>query len=101
VQAQARIVNIRRLLFDVDKALARPSLLEIAEAVNGCGGVKALNIAVGDVDTETLDMNITIEGEKLDYSQIVKAIEHTGAVVHNLEQIAAGDHIVEPLKRTR
>jgi hypothetical protein len=94
-------VNIRRLLFDVDKALARPSLLEIAKAVNGCGGVKALNIAVGDVDTETLDMNITIEGEKLDYSQIVKAIEHTGAVVHNLEQLAVGDHIVEPLKRTR
>ena len=47
-------MNIRRLLFDVDKALARPSLLEIAEAISGCNGVKALNIAVGDVDTETL-----------------------------------------------
>jgi hypothetical protein len=88
-------------LFDVDKALARPSLLEIAEAVSSCTGVKALNIAVGDVDTETLDMNITIEGEMLDYGQIVKAIEHTGAVVHNLEQIAVGDHVVEPLNRTR
>jgi hypothetical protein len=50
-------VNIRRLLFDVDKALARPSILDIAEAVSQCSGLKAFNIAVGDVDTETLDMN--------------------------------------------
>jgi hypothetical protein len=94
-------VNIRRLHFDVDKALARPSLLEIAEAIDRCPGVKAFNIAVGDVDTETLDMNVTIEGDVLNYSEIVKAIENTGAVVHGLEQIAAGNHIIEPVKRTR
>lgn len=94
-------MNIRRLLFDVDKALARPSLLDIAEAVDRCGGVKAFNIAVGDVDTETLDMNVSVEGENLNYDEIVKAIEHTGAVVHGLEQIAAGDRIIEPVKRTR
>lgn len=94
-------MNIRRLLFDVDKALARPSLLEIAEAVSCCKGVKAFNIAVGDVDIETLDMNVTVEGEELNHDEIVRAIEHTGAVVHGLEQIAAGDHIIEPVKRTR
>jgi hypothetical protein len=76
-------VNIRRLLLDVDKALARPSLVEISEAVNGCSGVKGFNIAVGDVDMQTLDINVTVEGEGLDYDQIVKAIEDTGAVVHN------------------
>jgi hypothetical protein len=94
-------VNIRRLLFDVDKALARPSLLEIAEAIDGCSGVKAFNIAVGDVDIETLDTNVTIEGDGLNYGEIVNAIENTGAVVHGLEQIACGDHIIEPVKRTR
>lgn len=94
-------MNIRRLLLDVDKALARPSLIEIAEAISGCQGVKAFNIAVGDVDTETLDMNVTVEGEGLSYDEIVKSIEHTGAVVHGLEQIAVGDHIIEPVKRAR
>lgn len=94
-------MNIRRLLFDVDKALARPSLLEIADAVGNCSGVKAFNIAVGDVDIETLDMNVTVEGDKLNHDEIVKAIEHTGAVVHGVEQIAAGDHIIEPVKRIR
>ncbi len=94
-------MNIRRLLFDVDKALTRPSLLDIAEAVSGCSGVEAFNIAVGDVDTETLDMNLTVEGDNLNYQEIVNAIEHTGAVVHGLEQIAVGDHIIEPVKRFR
>lgn len=94
-------MNIRRLLFDVDKALARPSLLEIAQAVSACQGVEAFNIAVGDIDTETMDMNVTVEGTRLDYDEIVKAIEQTGAVVHGLEQIAVGDRAIEPVKRTR
>jgi len=94
-------MNIRRLLFDVDKALARPSLLDIAEAVSRCGGVQAFNIAVGDVDIETLDMNVTVEGDNLNHDEIVKAIEHTGAVVHGLEQISAGDRIIEPVRRSR
>ena len=94
-------MNIRRLLFDVDKALARPSLLEIATALNGCSGVKGFNIVVGDVDIETLDMSVTIEGENLNYDEIVKAIENTGAVVHGLEQIAVGDRLIEPVERAR
>ena len=94
-------MNIRRLLLDVDKAIARPSILDIAEAVSKCAGVAAFNIAVGDVDTETLDMSLTVEGESLDYEEIVRAVEETGAVVHGLEQMAAGDFIIEPVKRTR
>jgi hypothetical protein len=34
-QRKADRMNIRQLLLDVDKAVARPSLLEIAEAVDG------------------------------------------------------------------
>jgi hypothetical protein len=94
-------VKIRRLLFDVDKALARPSILEIAEAVNSCSGVEAFHISVEDVDTETLDLNVSVEGEDLQHEEIVAAIEHTGAVVHGLEQISAGSRTIEPLKRSR
>ena len=88
-------MNIRRLLFDVDKALARPSLLDIAKAIDQCAGISAFNISVEDIDVETLDMNVTIEGENLDYDEIVRSIENTGAVVHGLEQIAAGSQIIE------
>jgi hypothetical protein len=39
-------MNIQRLLLDVDKAFARPSVLEIAQAIDGCTGVEAVNITV-------------------------------------------------------
>jgi hypothetical protein len=49
-------MNIRRLLLDVDKAFARPSVLEIAQAIDGCTGVEAVNITVGEIDMETVDL---------------------------------------------
>jgi uncharacterized protein len=55
-------MNIRQLLLDVDKAVARPSLIEIARAIDVCRGVEALNITVEEIDIETVGMNITIEG---------------------------------------
>jgi hypothetical protein len=94
-------MNIRRLLLDVDKALARPSLLDIGKAISGCKGVEALNISLADVDVETMGLEITIEGNDLDYDQIAKAIEGSGAVVHGIEQIVAGDRIIERTELAR
>lgn len=94
-------MNIRQLLLDVDKAVARPSLLEIAQALEKCHGVEAVNIAVGEIDMETVGMNVTIEGEDMDYAEIEKAIESTGAVVHSLDQIAIGSRIIPRISRLR
>jgi hypothetical protein len=65
-------MNIRQLLLDVDKAVVRPSLLEIAAAIDGCRGVEAVNITVEEIDIETVGMNVTIEGDNMDYEQIVR-----------------------------
>jgi uncharacterized protein len=37
----------------------------------------------------------------MDYEQIVRAIESTGAVVHSLDQIAIGDRIIHSVARVR
>jgi uncharacterized protein len=94
-------MNIRRLLLDVDKALARPSLLEVGDAISACSGVEALNISLGDIDVETMGLEVTIEGAGLNYDEIVRAIENTGAVVHGVEQIVAGERILERSERAR
>jgi hypothetical protein len=94
-------MNIRRLVLDVDKARARPSLLEIAEAIESCAGVEALNITVGEIDIETVGMDITIEGQGIDYDEIFKAIESTGAVVHSIDQLIVGNRIIERVPRAR
>jgi hypothetical protein len=94
-------LNVRRLVIDVDKALKLPTLLDIAEAIHRCAGVSASNITVTEVDQETMGTNITIEGDMLDYEEIVRAIEHSGAVVHSLDQVIAGDRILEHVPRAR
>jgi uncharacterized protein len=94
-------LNIKRLLLDVDKALPRPSLLDIVAAITGCKGVEATNVTVSDIDIETVGMDVTIEGDGLDYDEIAAAIEDTGAVVHGIEQIVAGDRLLERVPRVR
>jgi uncharacterized protein len=94
-------MNIRQLLLDVDKAIVRPSLLEIAAAIDACRGVEAVNITVEEIDIETVGMNVTIEGDNMDYEQIASAIESTSAVVHSRDQIAVGDRITPRIARVR
>jgi len=94
-------LNLRRLVMDVDKAVSAPSLIEVASAIQGCEGVQACNITVSEIDIETVGTNITVEGAGLDYEEIVRAIEKTGAVVHGLDQVIAGDRILENVPRAR
>lgn len=94
-------MNVRRVVLDVDKAVSRPSLLEIAAAIEAVPGVQGLNITVTEIDVETVGTNVTIEGEGLNFDAIVAAIERTGAVVHSIDQIVAGKEIVEAVARSR
>lgn len=94
-------MNIRRLVLDIDKAITRPTLLEIGEAIEKVDGVAGFNITVTEIDIETVGMDVTIEGEQIDYELLVKAIEETGAVVHSIDQLVAGSKVVERVKRER
>jgi uncharacterized protein len=94
-------MNIRRIVLDVDKAMARPAITEIAEAIERVAGVQALNITVTEIDIETVGMDVTVEGEGIDYAALVEAIDRTGAVVHSIDQLATGDRLVEWVKRAR
>lgn len=93
-------MNVRRLVLDVDKAIARPSIVEIANAIDAIPNVEAVNITVTEIDVETVGMDVTIEGNGLDYDAIAEAIEHTGAVVHSIDQLITG-HIIERVARSR
>jgi len=94
-------MNIRRIVLDVDKAVSRPTLIEITNAIEAVPGVQGLNLTVTEIDIETVGTNVTIEGEGLDYDALVKAIESTGAVVHSIDQIVAGEKIIEMVSRKR
>jgi hypothetical protein len=94
-------MNIRRIVMDVDKAMARPSLIDIARAIEAVGGVEGLNITVTEIDIETVGMDIAVEGTHLDYEALVEAIESTGAVVHSIDELIAGERMVQRVPRVR
>jgi uncharacterized protein len=94
-------MNIRRLVLDVDKAIARPELPALAQAINAVPGVEALNIVVMEIDIQTVGMEITIQGQDLDYQAIASAIEDAGAVSQSIDEIACGNYLIESVKRSR
>jgi uncharacterized protein len=94
-------MNVRRLVLDVDKAIKRPQLVDLAEAISQVAGVEASNITVTEIDIETVGMDITVEGTDIDPLALTEAIEHTGAVVHSIDQIVTGSRIVERIPRER
>ena len=95
------MMNIRRMQLDVDKAVARPDLLELAEAIDAVSGVEAINITVTEIDIETVGMEVTVEGESIDAAQLVRAIEKAGAAVHSVDEVVVGSRIIERVPRTR
>lgn len=101
VEFRSQVMNIRRLVLDVDKAIARPSILDIAKAIEAVPNVEGVNVTVTEIDVETVGMDVTIEGEGMNYEAIVKAIESTGAVVHSVDQLISGSRVVERVARIR
>ncbi len=94
-------MNIRRLLLDVDKAVARPTLMELSAVIEKVQGVEGFNITVTEIDIETVGTEVTIEGTNIQFEELVKAIEKSGCVVHSVDQIAVGERLVERVSRGR
>ena len=91
-------MNLRRIVLDVDKAKEKPTLLEIAEVVEKVPGVAGANIAVDDIDMATVGMQLTIEGENINYDELVSAIEKAGTAIHSIDEVAVGGRMVERIK---
>ncbi len=94
-------MNLRRVVLDVDKAKDRPELIDIAEAIADVLGVESANIAVNEIDVETMGTIITVEGSDIDYKALIKAIEGSGAAVHSVDELVVGTRIIEHVPRKR
>ncbi|MGI5440637.1 DUF211 domain-containing protein [Streptomyces shenzhenensis] len=52
---------VRRLVLDVDKTIDEPDLIHLASVIEAAPGVKAVNIAVTEIDIETVGTNVTVD----------------------------------------
>lgn len=86
---------IKRVVLDVIIPKRGPSIVEIAEGLSKVDGVEAVNITVKEIDMETENIIVIIEGYNVDFEEVSKLIEEIGGVVHSIDQVVAGKKIVE------
>jgi len=91
------VVGIRRLVLDVLKP-HHPLILEYATALSELENISGVNLSLYEVDQQTENIKVTIEGDDLNYEQIKEIIEDMGAVIHSIDEIAAGRRIVEEVE---
>jgi hypothetical protein len=87
-------VGLKRIVLDVLKPHT-PSLTDLATVISQIEGVTGVNITLIEVDAETESIKITIAGPNLNYEEIKNKIEETGCAIHSIDQVAAGQLIVE------
>jgi hypothetical protein len=56
---------------------------------------------VTEIDLETVGMDVAIEGTALEYDKIVQAIQGAGAVIHSIDELAAGERLIARAERRR
>ena len=48
-----------------------------------------------DIDKETENIKVTIQGNDLDFDEITRAIESYGGSIHSVDEVVAGRTMVE------
>ncbi len=86
-------IYLRRLVLDVLKP-HQPGIHELAAQICSIDGVEGINITLMEVDADTESVTITIEGE-LQFEEIKNKLEEWNCSVHSIDQVIAGEKIVE------
>lgn len=88
------MTDIQRLVLDVLKP-HQPSMMDLAKSMCEVEGVTGVNLSLYEVDQKTENVKITIKGTDIDYSKVKSIIEDQGAVIHSVDEVAAGRELVE------
>lgn len=88
---------IRRIVLDVLKP-HNPSVVEVSEALSHLEGVEAVNVIIYEIDQQVENAKIVIAGSSIDFESIKKKLEELGATIHSVDEVAAGERIVEEVK---
>lgn len=94
-------MRIRRVRLDVDWAISGPGIEAVAGAIDAVDGVEAATVTITEIDIETIGTDVVVEGDGFELKALVDAVEHSGAVVHSIDQLAIGDRVVEHVPRAR
>lgn len=79
--------SVKRLVLDVLKP-HQPNTLEFARSIAGTGSDYQVDIQVLGVDEQTETLQITIQGDSLDFEHITTVINENGASLHSIDEVS-------------
>ena len=91
---------IRRLILDVLKP-HKPNVVEVSEALSHLEGVEGVNIIINEIDQQVENAKVIVAGSSISFEEIQKKLEELGAIVHSIDEVAAGKRIVEEVKQSK
>ena len=89
--------GIRRLVLDVLKP-HRPSIVDVALKLSMVDGVQGVNCILSEVDQETENIKVIVEGVNINFGELRDALEELGAVIHSVDGVVAGKKLVEDVE---
>ncbi len=89
---------IRRLVLDVLKPIRGISIVDLAERLSSLTGVDGVNISVTDMDVETMGLLVVIEGSDIDFEEVRRILDESGAAIHSIDEVASGKVLVRAAK---
>jgi len=85
---------IKRLVLDVLKP-HKPSVVEVSEALSHLEGVEGVNVIIYEIDQKVENAKVIIAGISINFEDIKSKLEELGAIIHSVDEVAAGKRIVE------
>ncbi len=83
-----------RIVLDILKP-HEPNIPSFAIFLSELSGVDGVNITLMEIDKETENVKITMQGNELNFEEINQAIEQYGGTVHSVDEVVAGKKLVE------
>ena len=89
--------GLRRLVLDVLKP-HKPSIVDVAMKLSRIEGVSGVNCVLNEIDQETENLKIIVEGPNINFEEISATLEDLGAVIHSIDNVVAGSKLVEDVE---
>lgn len=83
-----------RIVLDILKP-HEPTLPLFAKFLSELSGVEGVNVTLMEIDKETENIKVTMQGIDLNYEEITHAIEEYGGSIHSIDEVVAGKTMVE------
>lgn len=76
----------------------KPSIVNVAMKLSKAEGVSGVNCILSEVDQETENIKVIVEGPNIDFEEVSGILEEMGAVIHSVDGVVAGKKLVEDVE---